>query len=49
VPVTVEYALTTLGETLTERIAPLLHWAEDHIPEIKAAQAAYDARQSEAA
>lgn len=44
VPVTVEYALTPLGETLTESIRPLLHWAQDNALEITAAQAHYDVR-----
>ena len=44
VPVTVEYALTHLGETLTQTVALLTQWAETHITEIAAAQAAYDAR-----
>lgn len=46
VPVTVEYALTALGETLKERVSPLLHWAEEHMPAIRDAQSAYDGRQS---
>ena len=45
VPVTVEYALTDLGKTLKERVHPLLHWAEQHMPAIRQAQAAYDARE----
>ncbi len=44
VPVTVEYALTDLGQTLTARVGPLLHWAEDNMPQIRAAQSAYDGR-----
>ena len=44
VPVTVEYALTGLGETLTARVGPLLHWAEDNMPQIRAAQSSYDER-----
>jgi len=43
VPVTVEYALTPLGRTLTETVAALAHWAESNIEEVLAAQAAYDA------
>ncbi|WP_341534978.1 winged helix-turn-helix transcriptional regulator [Acetobacter suratthaniensis] len=45
VPVTVEYALTTLGETLSNRIAPLLSWAEDQIEHVLEAQRQYDSRQ----
>ncbi len=44
VPVTVEYALTGLGDTLTAQVGPLLHWAEDNMPQIRAAQSAYDER-----
>ena len=42
VPVTVEYALTPLGRTLTETIAALAHWAENNIEAVLAAQQAYD-------
>ena len=44
VPVTVEYAVTPLGLTLTETVAALAHWAERNMDEVLAAQAAYDAR-----
>jgi DNA-binding HxlR family transcriptional regulator len=47
VPVTVEYALTPLGRTLTETVAALAHWAESNIEEVLAAQAAYDAAAGE--
>lgn len=43
VPVTVEYALTPLGTTLTETVAALAHWAERNMDEIIASQRAYDA------
>lgn len=43
VPVTVEYALTPLGRTLTDTVAALTHWAERNMDEILAAQARYDA------
>lgn len=49
VPVTVEYALTELGTTLTARVGPLLHWAEDNMTQIRAAQTAYDERLESAA
>ncbi|MFT8676557.1 MAG: helix-turn-helix domain-containing protein [Acetobacter sp.] len=42
VPVTVEYTLTPLGTTLTQAVAGLTHWAEENMPAIQAAQAAYD-------
>lgn len=42
VPVTVEYALTPLGETLTQTVSALTHWAEHNMDAVLAAQAAYD-------
>lgn len=44
VPVTVEYALTPLGATLAEAVAPLRDWAAGHMEAVIASQAAYDAR-----
>lgn len=44
VPVTVEYRITPLGETLARMIAQLTVWAETHIGEILAAQTGYDER-----
>lgn len=44
VPVTVEYALTPLGETLNETVAALARWAEHNMDSVLAAQAAYDAQ-----
>ena len=49
VPVTVEYALTGLGECLNAKVGPLLHWAEANMEQIKAAQIVYDGRMAEAA
>ena len=46
VPVTVEYALTPLGLTLTETVAALAHWAERNMDAVIEAQAAYDQRRS---
>ncbi|SHF52778.1 transcriptional regulator, HxlR family [Kaistia soli DSM 19436] len=43
VPVTVEYALTPLGRTLTETVRTLAHWAEKNMDAVLAAQQAYDA------
>ncbi|WP_112661963.1 winged helix-turn-helix transcriptional regulator [Microvirga flavescens] len=43
VPVTVEYALTPLGLTLTETVSALAHWAERNMDAVLAAQASYDA------
>lgn len=42
VPVTVEYALTPLGSTLTEAVAALAHWAEKNMDAVLAAQNDYD-------
>jgi DNA-binding HxlR family transcriptional regulator len=44
VPVTVEYALTALGGTLSVAVAPLRAWADDHIEDVMQAQRSYDAR-----
>lgn len=44
VPVTVEYALTPLGEDLTGAVAAFAHWAESNMDQIRKAQAAYDRR-----
>jgi DNA-binding HxlR family transcriptional regulator len=41
VPVTVEYELTPLGESLFEAIAVLRTWAYTHIDEIHTARTAY--------
>ena len=47
VPPRVDYALTPLGETLRVAIGQLVIWADVHLPEIEAAQAAYDGRPGE--
>ena len=44
VPVTVEYRLTPLGQTLTATVEALREWAETHIEEVQTAQKHYDAR-----
>lgn len=44
VPVTVEYALTPLGENLTGAVAAFAHWAESNMEAIRKAQIAYDRR-----
>lgn len=49
VPVTVEYALTPLGRTLTKTVSALAHWAERNMDAVLAAQAAFDAAAEEAA
>lgn len=48
-PVTVEYALTPLGGTLSKPVSALAHWAEHHMDAVLAAQAAYDATAEQAA
>jgi DNA-binding HxlR family transcriptional regulator len=42
VPVTVEYTLTPLGETLVPVLAAIRDWAEDHIAAVLAARATND-------
>lgn len=44
VPVTVEYALTPLGETLVPVLARVRDWAEAHIAAVAAARERHDAR-----
>jgi DNA-binding HxlR family transcriptional regulator len=43
VPVTVEYAITPLGATLSESVDALRIWAETHIDKVLKAQKQYDA------
>jgi DNA-binding HxlR family transcriptional regulator len=43
VPPRVEYTLTDLGQSLIDPIAVIGDWAEVHVHQITAAQAAYDA------
>ena len=42
VPVTVEYALTPLGRTLSSTVAALTRWAEENIEAVLQAQQKYD-------
>ena len=44
VPPRVEYALTSLGSTLSALVCGLVEWSGAHLPEVDAARAAYDAR-----
>jgi DNA-binding HxlR family transcriptional regulator len=44
VPPRVEYALTPMGHTLLATACTLVQWADDHLPEIDTARAAYDRR-----
>jgi DNA-binding HxlR family transcriptional regulator len=43
-PVTVRYAVTPLGAGLLATLAAMIEWAERHMPQVAAAQLAYDAR-----
>ena len=45
VPPHVEYELTPLGHSLTEPVIALGQWAQQHIGDIDAARAAFDAAQ----
>jgi DNA-binding HxlR family transcriptional regulator len=45
-PVTVEYSLTPLGETLTEAVAALTHWAERNMAAVEVARADFDTRRA---
>ena len=47
VPARVDYALTPLGATLRDAIGQLVIWADTHLPEVEAAQDAYDRRDSD--
>lgn len=47
VPVTVEYSLTPLGQTLTQTVGLMVEWAQQHGDAVLAAQRAYDARMEE--
>ena len=46
VPVTVEYSITPLGQTLTATVDALRVWAETYIEDVLAAQQRYDAAKS---
>ena len=43
VPVTVEYSITPLGETLSRTLGELARWAEENIEKVQEAQRRYDA------
>ena len=44
VPPRVEYALTPMGRTLLNTVCELVRWADEHVPDIDGARAAYDRR-----
>ncbi|MFN3879013.1 winged helix-turn-helix transcriptional regulator [Brevundimonas sp.] len=48
VPVSVTYAVTPLGCTLMAAMQSMIDWAETQMPQVAAAQTAYDQRSSEA-
>lgn len=48
VPVSVTYAVTPLGRTLMAAMQSMIDWAETQMPQVAAAQAAYDQRSSDA-
>ncbi|MGW4488533.1 winged helix-turn-helix transcriptional regulator [Amycolatopsis sp. NPDC004368] len=47
VPPRVEYALTTLGQTLLSSVLALARWAYDHRDDIRAHRAEYDQANSD--
>ena len=49
VPVTVEYSITPLGQTLAAAVDPVRDWAEENLKEVLAAQRRYDSQQKQAA
>lgn len=44
VPPRVEYSLTTLGATLRQLVGGFMAWSSDHLSEVAAARARYDAQ-----
>jgi DNA-binding HxlR family transcriptional regulator len=42
--VSVTYAMTPLGRSLLAALQSMIDWAETHMDEVEAAQAAYDGR-----
>jgi DNA-binding HxlR family transcriptional regulator len=47
VPISVTYAVTPLGGTLMAAMQSMIDWAETQMPQVAAAQTAYDARSSD--
>ena len=45
VPPRVDYELTDLGRSLSEAVRKLDSWAENHIPEVQTARAAFEKRE----
>ncbi|MFY9720516.1 MAG: helix-turn-helix domain-containing protein [Candidatus Cybelea sp.] len=46
IPPRVEYALTSLGQTLCGPLGSITQWAHDHMDEVKRAQSTFDNRSS---
>ncbi len=44
-PPQVEYSLTALGESITEPLAAIRDWSEQHLPHVREAREAFEARQ----
>ena len=49
VPVTVEYSITPLGQTLAAAVDPLRDWAERNLKEVLVAQRRYDSQRKQVA
>ncbi|GII84492.1 transcriptional regulator [Sphaerisporangium siamense] len=47
IPPRVEYELSELGMSVVSLMKGIKHWAEEHVPEIVAARAAFDRRATE--
>jgi DNA-binding HxlR family transcriptional regulator len=47
VPVTVEYRLTPLGQSLTDTVDAVRNWAYEHMPEIERARNEFEVRAAE--
>jgi DNA-binding HxlR family transcriptional regulator len=47
IPPRVDYSLTAAGTQVAERIGGLFAWIQDNLPDLMAAQHAYDARRAE--
>jgi DNA-binding HxlR family transcriptional regulator len=47
IPPKVEYALTSMGETLLKTVTALVEWAATHLSEIDAARERYDRAQAQ--
>jgi DNA-binding HxlR family transcriptional regulator len=48
IPLRVDYDLTPMGRTLLQTACSLVQWAGEHLGDVDAARAAYDARMTQA-